>query len=144
MKMKSILLSLSICLTLFGLAQEPPNDPLRQFVFPPELVMQNQSALNLNSEQATYILGQIQDAQRQFTGFQWKLQGEFERLTGLLSETGVDEQAVLTQLDKILDLERQIKRTHLTLAVRIKNRLTPEQQAILQRIRGTGGGKPSP
>lgn len=40
------------------------------------------------------------------------------------------------QLDKLLAAVREIKRTQLTLLVRIKNRLTPEQQARLRERRG--------
>lgn len=140
----NILLSAVLILSgAFGFAQGPqPPDPFRQFIFPPELVMQNQSALNLTPEQATYILAQIQEAQARFTGFQWELQGEVERLTRMLSETSVDETAALEQLNKVLDLEREIKKTHLTLAVRIKNRLTTDQQAILQRIKERAMKKP--
>jgi hypothetical protein len=32
-------------------------------------------------------------------------------------------------------MEREVKRLHITLAIRIKNKLTPEQQARLQEIR---------
>jgi len=40
----------------------------------------------------------------------------------------VNEQNVLAQLDKVLDKEREIKRTQLALMIRIKNKLTPDQQ----------------
>jgi len=41
----------------------------------------------------------------------------------------------LAQLDKVLDIEREIKRLHIGLAVRLKNRLTPEQQEQLNKMR---------
>jgi len=40
----------------------------------------------------------------------------------------VDEQQVLAQLEKVLAAEREIKKEQVTLLVRIKNELTPEQQ----------------
>lgn len=134
--MKALLQSLLwIVAGSLALAQAPKADPFQEFLFPPELVMRHQSALKLSPEQANYVLEQIQEAQRQFTGFQWKLQGEVEALAGLLSQDSVDEAVALAQLNRVLDLERQVKKTHLTLAVRIKNRLTPEQREILRRIR---------
>ena len=36
---------------------------------------------------------------------------------------------------ELLDLEREIKRLHIGLAVRLKNRLTPEQQEQLHNMR---------
>jgi Spy/CpxP family protein refolding chaperone len=47
----------------------------------------------------------------------------------------VDESRVLGQADRILALEKEIKKTHLTLLVRVKNLLTREQQAKLSEIR---------
>jgi Spy/CpxP family protein refolding chaperone len=51
-----------------------------------------------------------------------------------LKSNSVNEQTALAQLDKVLDLEREIKHLHFGLAVRIKNQLTPEQQEQLQRM----------
>jgi Spy/CpxP family protein refolding chaperone len=42
---------------------------------------------------------------------------------------------VLEQADKIMGLEREVKRAHLTLLLRIKNTLTPEQIAKLEAMR---------
>jgi Spy/CpxP family protein refolding chaperone len=47
----------------------------------------------------------------------------------------VNEAQALAQLDKVLDIEREIKRLHIALAVRLKNRLTPEQQEQLHKMR---------
>jgi Spy/CpxP family protein refolding chaperone len=52
-----------------------------------------------------------------------------------MKSTSVNEQQALAQLDKVLDIEREIKRLHIGLAVRLKNRLTPEQQEQLQKSR---------
>ena len=59
--------------------------------------------------------------------------------TGALPEivrqaASVDEQKVLAQLDKILNLERELKRTQLMVALRIKNKLTEEQQNKLREL----------
>ncbi len=43
----------------------------------------------------------------------------------------MNEQRVLDQRETILNLERQIKRAHLTLMVRIKNTLTKEVTLLL-------------
>jgi hypothetical protein len=44
----------------------------------------------------------------------------------------VEEAAVLAQVDRVLDLERSIKRLHLVMLVRIKNTLSPQQQEQLK------------
>lgn len=121
-------------------AQQPPGpDPLGQYIFPPELVMQHQQEIGLTEEQKNFIKGELQRATARFNELQWQIQEEMETMVSLIREATVDEQRVLAQLDKILNVEREIKRTHLTLAIRIKNRLTPEQQARLQAIKRNPG-----
>ena len=56
----------------------------------------------------------------------------------------MNEQQALAQLDKVLDAEREIKRLHIGLAIRIKNSLTPEQRAKLQAMHGRGAGPGGP
>ena len=46
----------------------------------------------------------------------------------------IERDSVLAALDKMLSIEREIKRGHLMLLVRIKDTLTPEQQASISRI----------
>ena len=42
---------------------------------------------------------------------------------------------MLQQLDEMLALERDVKRAQITLLVRIKNQLTPDQRAQLDKLR---------
>jgi Spy/CpxP family protein refolding chaperone len=62
-------------------------------------------------------------------------------VASLVKQPRVDEQQVLAQLEKVLALEREIKRAQVTLLVRIKNNLTPEQQAKLVEIRNNSENK---
>ena len=50
-----------------------------------------------------------------------------------------DVELRLDEVDRILNLEREIKRAQVGLMVRIKNTLTPEQQKKLADIRGRMG-----
>ena len=134
-----------------GPPHQPPhhNDPLAQFVFPPELVMQHQREINLTGEQKTFLRGEIQRVTSRFNDLQWQLQDAMEGLQGVMKESSVNEQQALAQLEKILDTEREIKKLHLELAIHIKNKLTTEQQAKLNELRkmtgppmGPGGPRP--
>jgi len=113
-----------------------PGDPLMGNLFPPELIMQNQDAINLSEEQRNYIIGEIQRTQSQATGIQWRLQAAVERLGGLVRVDRPDEAQVLSQLDSVLALEKEMKRAQIGLLVRLKGRLTPEQQASLRQRMG--------
>ena len=97
--------------------------------------MQHQQEIGLSGEQRNFISAEIQRAQARFTELQWQLSSEVESMASLVKQDRVDEQQTLAQLDKILNLEREIKRAHFTLIIRIKNRLSPEQQTRLQEIK---------
>ncbi len=58
-------------------------------------------------------------------------------LAALIKQYQVDEAQVLTQLDEVLGLEREIKRTHMGLLIRVRKKLTPEQQARLREVAST-------
>jgi Spy/CpxP family protein refolding chaperone len=104
--------------------------------FPPELVMQHQGEIGLQDSQRAALTTAIQQAQSKFMDSQWKLSAESEKMNRLLQGTHVDETQVLDEVDRILNMEREIKKAQISLMVRIKNTLTPAQQAKLAEIRG--------
>ncbi len=113
----------------------PPPDPFGDAMFPPDMVMQHQRELGLTDEQKTYMRGEINRTTARFNELQWKLQDDMEALHETMKANSVNEQLALSQLDKILDAEREIKHAHMELAIRIKNKLTREQQMKLQSMR---------
>ena len=115
-------------------AQQPQPDPIGENLFPPELLMQHQQAIGLTEELKNLIKTEVQKAQARFTELHWQLQNDVETMATLVKEQRADEQQVLTQLDKILNLEREIKRIQLALAIRIKNSLSIDQQIRLKEI----------
>src|SRR5216684_8110450 len=122
-------------------AQQPDQDPIGQSFFAPELVIQHQEAIGLNAEQKDYFKTEIRQAQLKFTELQWKLQDEMEKLVSLVKQPRVDEQQALAQLEKVLAAEREIKKEQVTLLVRIKNKLTAEQQEKLLEMRSKPASK---
>jgi Spy/CpxP family protein refolding chaperone len=130
-----VALALLAATSSLALAQSPPDDPLRDYLFPPELVMQNQQALGLAEDQKSFLKTELRQAQQRFTELQWKLADEMEHLVSLLKQPQVDEPQALAQLEKVLAAERDVKRTQMSLLIRIKDHLRPEQQARLQEIR---------
>jgi Spy/CpxP family protein refolding chaperone len=105
-------------------------------LFPPELVMQHQRALELTPQQRTAISDAVKALQNQAIDLQWNLQAEQQALLELLEQRPIREPAVLAQMNKLLELEAAVKRTHLTTLVRIKNALTDQQVEQLMRVRG--------
>jgi Spy/CpxP family protein refolding chaperone len=113
----------------------PPEDPIGERLFPPELVMSHQRELALDDKTRDAIVDDIQRFQAQIVKIQWNLKAEADALARLLEEARPDEAKVLAQADKVMAAEREMKRAHLGLLVRLRNRLTPAQQATLQKVR---------
>jgi Spy/CpxP family protein refolding chaperone len=136
--MKNLLATILFALLCPIAAAQPAGgpDPLAEQVFPPELVMQHQQAIGLTDSQREAIKSEARQAQRKLTDLQWQLQDEVEKLVALMKPASPDEARVLAQLDRVLAAERDIKREHLTLVVRLKGKLTAEQQAKLRELRG--------
>ena len=115
--------------------QPPPPDPLGDVMFPPDMIMGHARELGLTDEQKTFMRGEIQKTTTRFLELQWQLQDAMEALHQTMKSNSVDEQQALSQLDKVLDTERQIKRLHFSLGIRLKNQLTAEQQGKLRGMR---------
>jgi Spy/CpxP family protein refolding chaperone len=133
------MIAASICFmaTASSFAQEnSKKDPMQEFFFPPELVMKYQNEVQLKNEQKEAIISSVEEAQKKFNRLQWNMKSEMTTLEKLLAENSINEVKTLEQLDKVLDQERQIKKTQVSLMVRIKNILTEEQKAKLNALRG--------
>lgn len=125
----------------------PPPPDLADAMFPPDMIMQHQRELGLTDEQKTFMRGEINKTSARFNDLQWQLQDAMEALHETMKANNVNEQQALTQLDKVLDTEREIKKLHMGLAIRLKNNLTPEQVQKLQNMRqhpGNGGPRHGP
>ena len=115
-------------------AQEGVEKLFGQHLFPPELVMQHQRSIELKPAQRTAITEAIQQVQAKVVELQWRIQEEAQKLSELVQATSPNEEAVLAQMDRVLATEREIKRAHMSLLVRIKKALTLEQQAALRAL----------
>jgi Spy/CpxP family protein refolding chaperone len=110
-------------------------DPMVENFFPPELIMQNQKALGLKEDQQTAIRAEMQKTMARFTDLQWQQSAETETMADLVKQERPDEKKILAALDKLLAIEAEIKRLHLGMLIRIKNLLTPDQQAELKKLK---------
>ena len=129
----------ALLLPVFALAQnpqpQPQDDPIGKFLFPPELIMAHGEELGLQDKDRAAIKNEVQKAQSKFFDLQWQTREETDKMVKLLQQSPADEAKILEQADRVMALEREIKRTHLTLLIRLRNMLTPEQQAKLRQWR---------
>lgn len=137
--------SLAIFLVVAAEGAQPPApnpDPLAQHVFAPDLVMRYAAEIGLDEKQRAAIKDAVLKMQSKFLDVQWEMQAESEKMVRLLQASPVDEGAVLAQADKVMALERDVKKTHLSLLVRVKNILTDPQREKLKELRRRTEGGP--
>lgn len=134
-----VTLVLSLAFAAPVAAQDDPGKRIEAQVFPPELVMRHARAINLTTEQRKQIGDAVSSAQRELIDLQWELNDAADALASALEAPRVDEAPTLASLDRVLDLERQVKRRQMALVIRIKNLLTPTQQGRLKELRAQGG-----
>lgn len=130
MRVRYSVIMLALFAATEAFAQQPDSS-----IFSPDLIMSHQRELGLQDAQRATITNEMQNAQARFVELQWKMSGELERLQTLLKPPAADEAQVLEQIDRTLAVEREIRRTQVALLVRIKNTLTPSQQATLVALR---------
>ncbi|HET6671499.1 MAG TPA: hypothetical protein VFH15_14830 [Pyrinomonadaceae bacterium] len=118
-----------------GVPAIPEVDPLGDVMFPPHLIMRHARELALTDQQKAFMRGEIQKTTTRFNDLQWQLQDAMEAFHDTMKPHSINDQQALAQLDKVLDLEREIKRLHVGMGIRIKNQLTVEQQERLRHLR---------
>jgi len=137
--MKRFCTGIVVILTVvFGIvtpSAQQPDDPIARHLFPPDLLMKYQREIGLSESQRKTMLEAIAKSQTRFVELQWDSQGESEKLAQLLQARPLDEAAVLAQADRLMAIERDVKKTHLSLLIRLKNLLSETQQRKLAELR---------
>jgi Spy/CpxP family protein refolding chaperone len=113
----------------------PGTGDFSQHLYPPELIMQNQGRLRITESQREAILQEIYKVQATAAQVQWRVSDESEKLNQLLERENVQESEVLAQADRMMTWEIAVKRAQLTMLIRIRNLLTPEQKSMLRDLR---------
>ena len=133
---RMLLLFCLITISAYAQQPSPDDDPIGKQLFPPDLIMSQSQKLHLDEKQRATIRNEVTRAQSKFFDLQWQAKEAGETMAELLQQTPIDEARVLEQADKVMGLEREIKKIHLSMLIRIKNSLTAEQIGQLRQLRG--------
>jgi len=136
--MKCILLIGALLAMTASADEAPGTDQVSKNLFPPELIIQHREDIGLDEAQSKSLKDSVQQAQSRFLDLQWDMQAETGKFVHLLHAPRIDEAAALAQADKVLAIETAVKKAQLSLLIRIKNLLTPEQQQKLEQLRKSG------
>jgi Spy/CpxP family protein refolding chaperone len=115
-----------------------PADPLAGAFFPPEIVMLTRDQIALTPEQQGAFRARLEKTQSRSNELTLQIGRETSALSTLARKDRVEEAALVAQLDRVLDVERQLKHLHIGMLAWIKNSLTPEQQAKLRELTKDG------
>ena len=140
--MKRIILATLLVSACSLLAADNPasqTDPFAGAFFPPELILLAREQIGMSPQQLGALQARVTKTQPQSEELRKKLELETAALAALVKAERVEETAVLAQLDKVLDAERELKHLHISLVIALKNLLTPEQQAKLHEMTKEGG-----
>jgi Spy/CpxP family protein refolding chaperone len=136
--MKYLLVITALMISTVATAQSPPagvTDDMAQRFFAPDLVLKYREVIGLDAAQSKTLKDLVLKAQGRFLDLQWDMQAEAGKLVQLVRPPRVDESAALTQVDKVLGMEREVKKAQIWLLIQIKNLLTPAQQQKLMDLR---------
>jgi len=137
----SIALFTSFCPLLVAADSKRSADPFAGAFFPPEMVLLAGDRIALTPQQAGAFHARMEKIKLRSDELRAKLEHETAALSSLAKQERVDEVVISMQLDRVLDVERELKHLHVGAAVAIKNLLTPEQQAKLREIASDGGAQ---
>jgi len=130
---------ISLCPLLAVADTKMSADPFAGAFFPPELVLLAHDRIALTTEQRAAVHARMEKTKARSDELRAQLERETAALAVLAKQERVDEASLVAQLDKVLDVERELKHLHVGLVVTIKNLLTAEQQAKLREIAKDGG-----
>jgi len=112
--------------------------------FSPQLIMRNQNEINLTDSQRENIQKLMNERHAKLTDVQWNIQNEMEKLQSIMNSETVDVSNAMAQLDTVLALENELKKSQFEMMAKIKNELTSEQQSKLSELRAQRRNQPPP
>ncbi len=134
---KGILIVLFACLAFTTtMAAGPRADMFKGKLFPPNVILEHRADLNLTREQFTAIKAAVVEVQANIAEFEWDMQEAHQSIMAELDQSPVDEKRVLKHVSDVLAAENQVKKQQMTMLIRLRNLLTPDQVAYLESFAG--------
>lgn len=141
--------SLTILFAVAALASAPliaeertAADPFSDKLFPPDLILHSYAEIGLTDDQRKSVISTMRPSEQTFSQMHTRLEEEKNRLLKILSAEKVDATEALKAMDKMHAVEGEMKRAQLSLLLKLKEVLTPVQQAKLSAIKKNGPSHP--
>jgi hypothetical protein len=109
-------------------------DPMKRALLEPVMALHHAEEIGLSAAQRAFIENQVREASTQFKIREEKLAVETQKMAEMLERGTASEKEALDQMDRVLSIEREIKRINLVSAIRVILQLTPEQRHTLMGL----------
>jgi TonB-dependent SusC/RagA subfamily outer membrane receptor len=126
---------LAILLFLMGGINALAQESFQKELFSVDAVLKYRSEIGLSPQQVENVKKIYDDHIRIFNSKKWDLDAELVVLNKYLSQSIVDEKSSMTQMEKIMTLEDELKRMRLGMLIKVKNELKESQQEQLKNLR---------
>jgi Spy/CpxP family protein refolding chaperone len=132
---KALLITLlASCLCLgAAVAAQPKSDVFKGKLFPPNVILQHQDELGLGKEQFTAIKAAVVEVQANVAEHEWDMREAYLSVMSALDESPVDEDKIMALVSNVLLAENEVKKEQMRMLIRLRNLLTDEQVAYLER-----------
>ncbi len=111
------------------------DDWFREFLYEPEFVFAHAEEIGLTEPQRRDLIDAVVAIQGDVTRMELEAVGDMRRLEALLAEEEIDIEAVTPLVDRLLEVENDIKRRYLSLMIELHNSLSPAQRDRLDQLR---------
>ena len=118
-----------------GYAAGPKEDVFKGKLFPPNVILQHQTELNLSKEQFTSIKKAVVAVQANVAEHEWDVREAYMGIMQSLDESPIDEKQVMARVSAALLAENEVKKEQMMMLIRLKNLLTSDQIEYLESVR---------
>lgn len=131
-----VLAMLTCALPAVAAAEEgQPRDPIGQHLFSPEMIVHFQEQIELTEEQHQAIRNAVEEVQAEMESKKEAMESATAAVAEALEQAEIDEDEAVERLDRLFEIEHELKRHHLRMLIQVRNELTAEQRERLADLR---------
>lgn len=126
-------LVLAVCWVILAPAAQAEEDIFKGKLFAPDVILENQSELDLSEQQRAEIRTAVVAVRSGIAEHEWDMREAYQSLMSELDETPIDHEKVVEYAMTAMMAENQVKAKHLTMLVKLRNLLTARQLEYLEK-----------
>ena len=130
--MRKLVIAIMACVAFSAASANETRDIFKGKLFPPNVVLEYRTELDLSREQYTAIRAAVVEVQTQVAEHEWDMQEAYSNVLETLDERPLDEQQIISNVKAVLTAENKVKLAQMGMLIRIRNLLNDEQIAFLE------------